>query len=149
MVNSRLENVKVDTLTKDSCDDSKVSIKGCKVISNNLSTDKISNDKLDVTSSRSKYLKEVDLVNAKIVKDKWEKRLTIEDSDYVVGVDNFSVIAKNESDEKVVGGKLDCFRGVDTNLNNDKLGNNLSISDGKLLGGKLIFLGMLVQLMIN
>ena len=32
-VNSRLANVKVDTLTKDSCVDSKVSIEGCKVIS--------------------------------------------------------------------------------------------------------------------
>ena len=81
------------------------------------------------------------MVNAMIVKDKWERGLTIEKSDYVVGVDNFRVIAKSESDGMVVGGKLNCSRGVDTNLNNDKLDNNLSISDGNLFGGDGKFFG--------
>ena len=40
-----------------------------------------------------------------------EKRKVLQTVDSVVGVDNFSVIAKNESDGKVVGGKLDCFGG--------------------------------------
>ena len=155
-VNSKLVNVKVDTLSKDSCVESKVSIEGCKVIRThnatvgkiiNLSTDKLSNDKLDVTSSRSKCLKEVDLVNSKLVNNKWEKGVIIEennvirknnytgekyinlsndklsndglnklaanlfDSDYVVGIDNFRVISKSESDGKVVGEKLIFSRG--------------------------------------
>ena len=75
-------NFKVDTLSKDSYVESKESIEGCNVIRkhnatvgkiSNLSTDKLSNDELDVTSSRSKCLKEVDLVNSKLDNDKWER----------------------------------------------------------------------------
>ena len=59
------------------------------------------------------------------------------DSDYVVGVDNFSVIAKNKSVGKVVGGKLNCSREVNANLINDKLDNNFGISVGKVFDRKL------------
>ena len=78
-------NFKVDTLSKDSYVESKESIEGCNVIRKhnatvgkimNLSTNNLSNDKLDVTSSRSKCLKEVDLINSNLVDDRWEKGVT-------------------------------------------------------------------------
>ena len=117
----------------------------------------LSEDKLDVTSSRSKFLKKVvvdevtieeknvvgsnnftvvkciNLSNDKLSNDKLAENLL--DSDSFVGADDCSGIATNESVGKVVVGKFNYSRGLDTSVKNDKLDNNLNISDGKFFEG--------------
>ena len=93
----------------------------------NLSTAKLSNDKLDVTSSRSKCLKEVDLVNSKLVDDKWEKRVTIEEKNVIGRNDNTVVKCINLSNDKLSNDKLSNDKLSNDKL--DKLAANLLDSD--------------------